>query len=199
MTSPKSRNERIRRRLRSSKKLPGIKNNKIVIKKHADTDPECKNSYSRNKLKEDFIKFYKTGSAKNIIDLKNFKNLIENLISISVENAGQLKLPYDLSRINELSKIIKEQEEKEEPETRTYEITGKSDLLDKLELFFKIIANLGHIGSSRNVVVDFDGDGRALFKFKDLDGNDIVFSDDDIPEDFKKSIESGSDIRIVIE
>lgn len=125
MTLPKSRNERIRRKLRVLKKPVSTKNNNIVIKKHANTDPERKHKYARSQLAKEFIEFYKTGKSDNP---NKFKFILENLINLSVENGGNLNLPYSLSKIQELSCLINEADEANEADENIsidFNIEGK--------------------------------------------------------------------------
>jgi hypothetical protein len=62
-------------------------------------------------------------------------------------------------------------------ETRTYEITGKSNQLDILERILGRMEALGNMGSSRMIRIFVDGDGAVRLKVrkdgKKLESDDI--------------------------
>jgi len=106
MATPKSANERIRRKLRKKKVSPdnpsGDQVGKVVSKKPANNDPDRKHRIYKDEIAKEFLDFYKTGDGPSL----NFLPLIENLISIAVENAGRHDLPYELGRLNELRESV---------------------------------------------------------------------------------------------
>lgn len=174
MPNPASTNERIRRKLRPKKVSPddpaGDSTGKVVSKKSANNDPERK-----HRVAKEFVEFYKTGSSDNP---KQFVQLLEHLISMSIENGGKLELPYNLSRLQELNTLLKEDVEEDGEDSRTYTLTGKSSQLDNFEKFMWAVQNLCDVGSSRTLELHVDGDGPAKIVISKEEG-EINKPDDD--------------------
>jgi hypothetical protein len=101
MATPKSANERLRRKLRVKKKGVKDKNisSKVQKKKSADNDPRP----LKDKLAEDFVRFYKTGECVN----PRISRLVDTLIDISIELKGENKsFPFRLNRLVELKEQL---------------------------------------------------------------------------------------------
>lgn len=103
MATPKSANERIRRKVRRTKVTPDGKDidSKVTVKKPADNDPR------RNKpegISEDFLRLYKGQEVENV---GRFRSLIDNMINVAVEAAGEVNFPFNLSRLQELQQLVK--------------------------------------------------------------------------------------------
>lgn len=101
MTTPKSANERLRRKLRMKKKTKREKDmpGRIVVKKSADNDPN-----RIKKVSEDFVKLYK---GEKIENPRRFSGLIDDLIDISIELGGKnTSFPVRLNRLQELKEEI---------------------------------------------------------------------------------------------
>lgn len=96
MATPKSANERIRRKLRRKKITPsGIDlTGRVVSKKPANNDPDRKHRIAR-----EFVEFYKTGINPKV----EYKQIIEDLLSLAIENAGKIELPYTIDRLEYLN------------------------------------------------------------------------------------------------
>jgi hypothetical protein len=97
----RSSNERIRRKLRIKKSKPSTEKDfdgRIVSKKHSNPDPERK-----HRIAKEFVEFYKGNKTEK---REEFPVIIENLISIAAENAGQCKLPYTIERLMQLKEYF---------------------------------------------------------------------------------------------
>lgn len=68
-------------------------------------------------------------------------------------------------------------------EKRVYEITGLSEHLDELERLFKCMGVCGEIGTTQDLHIFFDGDGRARLIFKRSDTGQMLDDPDCKVED----------------
>lgn len=109
MTTPKSANERIRRKVRKKKASPKDKSmtGRIVKKKSANNDPNKNHSDAVNKRRhmaaEEFLKLYRGEDVENP---DRFYNLVENLIEVCIEAGGKVKYPFKISRLCELRESL---------------------------------------------------------------------------------------------
>lgn len=104
MATPKSANERIRRKMRKgnkkksnagSKDMPG----RIVSKKPANNDPHR----NRRHLAKEFLEYYRGNSIDNP---RKFKRLIEDLIDVAVIAANEVKFPLSIDRLSQMREEI---------------------------------------------------------------------------------------------
>lgn len=101
MATPKSANERIRRKFRSKNKRSKNKSmsGRVVVKKSANNNPN-----RIKQMSESFVKFYKNNDVENP---GQFKNLVNQLIDISIELSGKNSaFPFKLERLRELKEHI---------------------------------------------------------------------------------------------
>ena len=100
MATPRSANERIRRKIRGKKigKQDSDYAGRIQVKKTGNNDPR------RNRgMAEEFLKFYR---GNEIDDLGRFSFLIEKMIDLAIDNAGAGNFPFKLSRLQEMKESI---------------------------------------------------------------------------------------------
>jgi hypothetical protein len=98
MSTPKSTNERIRRKLRPRKIAPDTKEpeRKMIMKKTGNNDP----TRNRGQIAKEFVEYYKgNGEPKT-----EYLPLIEKLIGKNISSEG--KFPMSLSRLSEMKEEI---------------------------------------------------------------------------------------------
>lgn len=105
MAIPKSANERIRRRLRRKKIGPKSTDmvGRVVVKKTADNDPDRNNGNHHEGMSEEFLRWYK---GDDIPNTGRFRQLVESLLSVGIEAAGEMEFPFSISRLTELRESI---------------------------------------------------------------------------------------------
>ncbi len=168
MATPKSADERIKRKIRLKKPhtphddhdLPG----RIAVKKTGNNDPR------RNKPKltaESFMKFYKGESVAPDVELTMV--MVEKLIKFAMHFEG--KFPFKIARLTEMRESLKNtiSEEVEEPAeyTATFEISSrKEDVIKGVWRMLRAAEMLGGMGASRTLCAFVDGDGAFQMKLK---------------------------------
>lgn len=108
MATPKSANERIRRKLRRTRKFLNkddnskIKdiniNGRLQVKKSGNNDPR------RNRgMSEEFLSFYR---GKTVDNPERFNKIIDEMINIAVELGGKYDFPFKINRLNDMKGLI---------------------------------------------------------------------------------------------
>lgn len=100
MATPKSANERIRRKLRKKKTTPAEVDmpGKVQVKKQGNNDPR-RNNY----MSEEFLKFYR---GNEIESPKKFSSLIDKMINIAIEAGGKVDFPFKIDRLQEMRESV---------------------------------------------------------------------------------------------
>lgn len=107
MTTARSANERIRRKLRktrnSKNKNRRDKNididDRLRIRKSSDNDPNRR----QGNVSEEFLKFYK---GHEVSDPNNYLFLVEKMIEIAIDAGGVCSFPFKLNRLCEMKDYI---------------------------------------------------------------------------------------------
>lgn len=100
MATPKSANERIRRKLRKKKTNPSEIDmpGRVQAKKQGNNDPR------RNRpMSEEFLKFYR---GDQIEKPNRFCSLIDKMIDIAVEAGGKANFPFKINRLQEMRESV---------------------------------------------------------------------------------------------